>query len=450
MVINNTASKSEKFLLVFGALLIAAGIVVNEWTVAWLLCPDAEMAKRIKVGIRIAEASLISIGLAMIAFRKKETALNLSILLLTLIMIFTGAELFFRTFFPQHTAASEQDSLFEYSSSLGWQLIPNKTGFFTSKHEFRTKISINSAGMRDKEYPMTRPAGKKRIILLGDSFTSSFGVPDSEAFAKVMEEKLLTGTEVLNFGVNGYGPAQELLLLQSRAMKYRPDMVIMVIYVGNDFDDITGISDWIDGYKRPQAITDDRGNIRFTGIPVPLSEKYLAKQRAQRMCSLPRSHFIDFIDKYIRYKKYSINFMPSEIRLCNKKPDPDVKEAARLMGAILRETDRYCKKNGASFAVAVAPTIVQVYEKIYWNRIKKKYSLKDSDYDLMLPNRVLADICRNAGIPLVDLTQSLKSASNAGIDTYYFDNQHWNRAGEQVVAETLARFVRENAVYSGR
>ena len=43
MIMNNTASKSERFLLVFGVLLIAIGIVVNEWTVAGLLCPDAEM-----------------------------------------------------------------------------------------------------------------------------------------------------------------------------------------------------------------------------------------------------------------------------------------------------------------------------------------------------------------------------------------------------------------------
>lgn len=440
----------ERFLLAFGAFLIAAGVIGNEWLIASWLCPEAEMAHRIRVGIRVAEAALLGIGLGMIVFRKKDLTLNLSLLLITLIIIFAGAEIFFRTFFPQYTATPEQDSLFEYDSTLGWRLIPGKTGFFVSKHEFRTKVTINSAGIRDKEYPLEKPPGRKRIVLIGDSFTSSFGVQDDEAFAKLMEDRLLRNTEVLNFGVNGYGPAQELLMLQTRAIKYRPDLVIMVIYVGNDFDDIIGVSDWIDGYRRPKAVADRQGRISFTGIPVPLSEKYLAKKREKRMCSLPRSHFIDFIDKYIRNKKYSLNFMPSEIRLCNRKPDADVKEANRLMEAIIRETDSYCKKNGASLMVAVAPTIVQVYENLYWNRIRKKYNLKDSDYDLMLPNKVLADICGRAGIPLVDLTKPLKSAIATGNDTYYFNNQHWNRAGEQVVAETLARFIEKNGKAPGQ
>ena len=55
-------------------------------------------------------------------------------------------------------------------------MIPGKTGVYVSKHEFKTMISINSAGMRDIEYSLAKPAGKKRIVILGDSFVSSMGV----------------------------------------------------------------------------------------------------------------------------------------------------------------------------------------------------------------------------------------------------------------------------------
>jgi len=57
------------------------------------------------------------------------------------------------------------------------------------------------------------------------------------------------------------------------------------------------ISDGLDGYNRPKAIVDNNGKLRFTGIPVPLSEK---TSPFQKVCSMPRSHFIDFIDKIIR------------------------------------------------------------------------------------------------------------------------------------------------------
>jgi hypothetical protein len=91
--------------------------------------------------------------------------------------------------------------------------------------------------------------------------------------------------------------------------------------------------------------------------------------------------------------------------------------------------------------VAIAPTIVQVYDQIYWEKIIKRYNLNSKDYDLYLPNRVLDDICRKAGIPVIDLTMALKSSVDEGRDTYYFQNQHWNKTGEQVVAETLTHFI---------
>ena len=442
---NNTSSKSEIYLITFGTILIFLGLLCNEWTLSWLLCPDAVIEQRHKVSVLITEIVVIGIGLAMIIFRKKDVAVNLSILMLTLMLILAGTEAFFRVFYPQTAGVSEHQRLFEYQSELGWQLIPNKTGLYISKHEFKTRIAINSAGMRDIEYTLAKPPGKKRIAVLGDSFTSSMGVDLPEAFTEIMEAKLLRDVEVLNFGVNGYGPAQEMLILQKRAIQYQPDLVVMVIFVGNDFDDITGASDWIDGYIRPKAIADDGGQLRFTGIPVPLSEKHQSRVQAKNVCGMPRSHFIDFIDKTIRRNKHSFDSAPSEIRLCRNNMDASTKESYRLMGAIIRETNLYCKKNGASFMVAVAPSIVQVYERLYWNEIKKKYNLNDHDYDLMLPNKRIGDICKEAQIPVVDLTQGLKSAADTGKnDTYYFKNQHWNKAGEQIVADVLSRFIIEN------
>jgi hypothetical protein len=440
---DRTYLTGEKVLLVFGTLLIIVGIICNEWLLTKWLCLNGNIEYRVKVIIRIVEIILIAIGMGIIVFRKKGLTMNMSIFLITLLILFVGAEIFFRAFLPQEKTGVS-DNLFAYDSTLGWQLIPNKTGYFVSKHEFKTKIMINSNGMRDREYPSVKPQGKKRIAVLGDSFTSSFGVTDAETFAKVMEAKLINNTEVLNFGVNGYGPTQELLLLQTRAIKYFPDLVIMIVYVGNDFDDIQGISGWIDGYERPKAMLDKQGQLRMTNIPVPLSKKYFAMKQEHKVCNLPRSHFIDFINqsiRYIRRDKYDIGFMPPELRLCKKNTGPEMTEAFRLMREIIGEADSYCKKNGASFMVAIAPTIVQVYDQIYWEKIIKRYNLNSKDYDLYLPNRVLDDICRKAGIPVIDLTMALKSSVDEGRDTYYFQNQHWNKTGEQVVAETLTHFI---------
>ncbi len=114
------------------------------------------------------------------------------------------------------------------------------------------------------------------------------------------------------------------------------------------------------------------------------------------------------------------------------------------MSEILSEADKYCKKNGAIFMVAIAPSIVQVYDRIYWKKIIKMYDLTDSDYDLYLPSKALEDMCTKAGIPVIDLTSALKFSVDQGRDTYYFQNQHWNKEGEKVVGETLTNFMVKN------
>jgi len=60
--------------------------------------------------------------------------------------------------------------------------------------------------------------------------------------------------------------------------------------------------------------------------------------------------------------------------------------------------------------VAIAPSIVQVYEHIYWDKILRKYELNDADYDLMLPNKEIGAICQEAGIPVSIWPRPLKAA----------------------------------------
>jgi hypothetical protein len=69
-------------------------------------------------------------------------------------------------------------------------------------------------------------------------------VPLEDAFWAEMERGLqqcpnLGGrkVEVLNFGVSGYGTAQELITLRERVWDYSPDVVVLAFSAGNDLND---------------------------------------------------------------------------------------------------------------------------------------------------------------------------------------------------------------------
>lgn len=101
-------------------------------------------------------------------------------------------------------------------------------------------VQINSQGLRDYEYPMTKPAGVYRIMLLGDSTTFGWGVPLNDTTSKILERSLnakhLPGydrVEVLNAGVGNYDTVQEVTYYQTRGRAFHPDLVVLVYFIND-------------------------------------------------------------------------------------------------------------------------------------------------------------------------------------------------------------------------
>ncbi len=122
---------------------------------------------------------------------------------------------------------------------VGSRLRPHTTGWF--RNEGHAWVSINALGMRDKPREINRPDNIYRIAVLGDSFIEALQVPLAESFTQQLEQRLNAvkyaqgkEIEVLNFGVSGYGTAQELQLLRHSVWKFQPDEVIVAIFPEND------------------------------------------------------------------------------------------------------------------------------------------------------------------------------------------------------------------------
>ncbi|MEN8185362.1 MAG: hypothetical protein ABFS46_22835, partial [Myxococcota bacterium] len=86
---------------------------------------------------------------------------------------------------------------------------------------------ISSYGLRDREYPLEKPAGVFRVVVLGDSIgfgycTARELLPLPAVFPERMEATLEKGAasgipvEFLNLSVSGYGTEEEIALLETR------------------------------------------------------------------------------------------------------------------------------------------------------------------------------------------------------------------------------------------
>lgn len=124
----------------------------------------------------------------------------------------------------------------------GYALLPGMEGWYRKEGE--SYVRINSAGMRDREHPKTKPPDTFRIAVLGDSHAEALQVPVEQAFWSIMEKKLQAcpafagkRVEVLNFGVSGYGTGQELITLREHVWGYSPDVIMLTMTTNNDISD---------------------------------------------------------------------------------------------------------------------------------------------------------------------------------------------------------------------
>jgi hypothetical protein len=148
------------------------------------------------------------------------------IVLFSLICCLFILELIFR-FFPNYEISNFREKnwpIMEHmmpSRILPHEIIPNQPGL------------SNSLGMYDKEYSIKKPKGIYRILFLGDSITC-YG-----KYTHFLEEKLVqlfpNRFEVWNCAVGGYGTKEYECYLRQRCMRYSPDMVVIGLYIGDDF-----------------------------------------------------------------------------------------------------------------------------------------------------------------------------------------------------------------------
>jgi hypothetical protein len=101
--------------------------------------------------------------------------------------------------------------------------------------------TINSAGMRDREYELRKPPRTWRIALLGTCVEMGMGVSDAEVWERQVELQLnqqqasVSGLryEILNFSVPAYSLFHHMFQLERKVAAYEPDVVLLSNHIGS-------------------------------------------------------------------------------------------------------------------------------------------------------------------------------------------------------------------------
>lgn len=380
-----------------------------------------------------------AVVLACFIFLKNKRK-EITLAVFSLVFAAVLAEVYLRTFDPQ---INEANSMFEYDDSLGWRFIAGNRGTIVYQGESAHDIEINARGFRDGPPESERA---RKILVLGDSFTSNISVHDDDVYTEVMEQRL-SDTSVLNFGVNGYGQVQEYLLMQKWLRRIQPELVVVMIYVRNDFFDNVG-GFWL--YPRPVATLLGDSLIIGAVPPQPAKPSFL---RAL-LHVYARSHLYHVVDSGIKgavtllhppdADERSPDF-PPELYLCRVDPSPETENTFAVTEALLLRMARFAEERSVPIVFVVAPTIVQVRGSL-WGTVLRRYKKRQDDYLVTGPNDRLVRFARRHNLKMLDLLPVLRRAADEGRAVYNSREQHWNAEGNLVVADAILDFLRANSL----
>lgn len=335
------------------------------------------------------------------------------------------AEALLRLFVPQPILPMvyKPDSLLRYKLKEGFK-------GFQSSSEFKVSLNLNREGLRDYEHNIEKKSGSFRILALGDSFTLGHGVEMEDSYPKVLEKLLNGGTrdkskyEVINTGVFGWEPTQEYLYLMNYGLRYKPDLIIWSLFVGNDFYETSccGLIEISGEGSMPLKVNKDFN----------LATKALLEKVPGYNYLCQNSHLLSLFKRGIGRLlsiKDENNYQRFMHSLYSGTPLLKPRKALLLTKRLLKDSFGYAQSRGIGFLILIIPA----YEQLHPDCCGTKNGWKDITY----PNREIEKFCREEGIPSLDLFTDMSNAVIAGRSLYYAKDRHWNREGHKKAAELI-------------
>jgi hypothetical protein len=310
--------------------------------------------------------------------------------------------------------------VYEYNAMLGWR----PTGSFSkaitvldqSGEKYAINYSTNEFGFREFGDPNS---DRKRILIVGDSFTGDPYTSDEDAYFGIIKKKL--PVEVFAIGAGGYGTLQQLLLIREFADKINPDILILQ-FCSNDLENN---SFFLEG----PSIVRNQKNLRPYWVDGDI--KYRLRSYSPYVLLYRSFRLFRTVDALITTFQYQLYgsyfppqfrdfdfFIPAEAKTPQLKAEIDRQKTSAILTTkfLMSEIRRVLPDAELiSFTASTAdPEEIGIWEQL---------TTETGFHSFLSPTMLVQEAEENGEIVRVH------------------DGAHWNRLGNMIVGEELARII---------
>jgi len=277
-----------------------------------------------------------------------------------------------------------------------------RSGYAPVRTDRRDRRSVNRAGYRDLERPLSKPEGVRRAVCIGDSFTWGVSVLFDDAWPQRVERRLSRDRgerwEAVNLAEAGLNAVQEASKLASEGFAYEPDVVV-VAYVLNDSEDENAAearraADWVEEQRRPPSasLLDRSALVRLVRTRVRATVEN--RRRVEGFRSM-------YADDYAGWAA--------------------ARRALKAMGGM-------CRERGVPLVVAIFP--------LFGNPLDERYPFAEV-------HAKVAQAAAEAGARVVDLLPAYRGLDGRLLVVDGADDEHPNEIAHRIAARAIAQAVDE-------
>ena len=327
-------------------------------------------------------------------------------------------------------AAPSFQGLFTGDAAMGYRLKPGARTRFTTA-EFDANIAINNAGVRDDEEIGPKPADERRIVILGDSLVLSVQVPFQQTFGELLEQRLnlqpKSGSHtyrVVNAGVQGYGPVEELLFFRNVVRHLQPDVVLVTVFVGNDAEEAIASEPKLSPRPATEALKES------------LVTTLRRTVRRSMVLQVLRLRVVAATERFRGLKAPPEPPLQSYAAVPAARIPRGIERTRDLIGQLAQEANDV----GARTAILLMPARFQVDDGDF-GRLREAVAQAGGELQRDAATRRFTEALAPLSLPMTDLLPPLRAAM-PGPDVFFQQNVHLTPRGHGIVAEHLASFVR--------
>jgi len=119
--------------------------------------------------------------------------------------------------------------------------------------EFKLDVRINNLGFRGANTTIEKT--RKRVMVIGDSFTFGWGVEQDETWVHLLSEKY-PSVEFLNLGQGGNHPGDFVRIAKRAIPLLKPDLVMVAILQGNDLHQLMRVIEFEESGSRTDSLSE--------------------------------------------------------------------------------------------------------------------------------------------------------------------------------------------------